>query len=40
MWVNNRKGWLPFVNTYRTFCLAPGPEAKELLQGFNNLPSC
>ena len=25
--------WLPFVDTYRTFCLAPGPEAKELLLG-------
>jgi hypothetical protein len=29
--------WLPFVDTYRTFCLAPGPEAKELLLGVQQL---
>jgi chromosome segregation ATPase len=29
----NREEWLPFVDTYRTFCLAPGPEAKEILPG-------
>jgi hypothetical protein len=27
-----KKKWLSFVDTYRTFCLAP-PEAKEILQG-------
>jgi hypothetical protein len=27
----------PFVDTYRTFCLAPGPEAKELLLGVQQL---
>jgi hypothetical protein len=31
------KIWLPFVDTYRTFCLAPGPEAKELLLGVQQL---
>jgi len=25
--------WLPFVDTYRIFCLAPGPYAKEILLG-------
>jgi hypothetical protein len=25
--------WLPFVDTFRTFCLDPGPEGKALLSG-------
>jgi hypothetical protein len=25
--------WLPFIDAYRTFCLAPDPKAKELLGG-------
>jgi hypothetical protein len=28
-----KKKWLPFVDRYRTFCLAPAPEAKETLLG-------
>ena len=31
------KIWLPFVDMYRTFCLAPGPEAKQLLLGVQQL---
>jgi hypothetical protein len=23
-----REGWLPFVDSYRTLCLAPSPEAR------------
>jgi len=29
--------WLPFVDTYRTFCTTPGHEAKELLLGAQQL---
>jgi len=28
-----KEEWLPFVDTYRTFCFAPGPKAKEILLG-------
>jgi len=26
-------GWLPFLDTYRTMCLAPQPEFRHLLEG-------
>jgi hypothetical protein len=29
------RSWLPFVDKYRTFCLAPGPAAKEILLGIH-----
>ena len=32
-----KKLWLPFVDTYRTFCLGPGPQGKEVLQGIQRL---
>jgi hypothetical protein len=35
--IEAKEFWLPFVDTYRTFCLAPGPEAKELLLGVQQL---
>ncbi len=31
--------WLPFVDTYRTFCLAPDPQARELLLAVESLAS-
>src|SRR5438876_859189 len=31
------KNWLLFVDTYRTFCPAPGPEARELLLGIQEI---
>ena len=35
--LTKKRKWLPFVDTYRTFCLAPGPEAKDLLLGVKKL---
>jgi hypothetical protein len=29
--------WLPFLNTYRTLCLAPGPEFREVLNGVREI---
>jgi hypothetical protein len=33
----NQNKWLPFVDTFRTFCLSPGPEGKALLQRIQQL---
>ena len=30
--------WLPFLDTYRTMCLAPQPEFLRLLEQARNLP--
>jgi hypothetical protein len=30
--------WLPFLDTYRTMCLAPKPEFWRLLEQVGNLP--
>jgi hypothetical protein len=35
--IDNKGIWLPFVDAYRTFRVAPGPEHKELLQGIQRL---
>jgi hypothetical protein len=29
--------WLHFLNTYRTMCLAPGPEFQRILEGVGEL---
>jgi len=29
--------WLPFLNTYRTMCVAPEPEFRQLLQDIRTL---
>jgi hypothetical protein len=33
------KVWLPFVDSYRTFCLAPDPQSKHLLLTVGSLTS-
>ena len=30
--------WLPFLDTYRTMCLAPQPEFRQLLEQARDLP--
>ena len=30
--LNQRKKWLPFLNTYRTMCLAPRPGFRRILE--------
>jgi len=30
--------WLPFLDTYRTMCLAPHPEFRQLLEQARDLP--
>jgi hypothetical protein len=29
--------WLPFLDTYRTMCLAPEPAVREILEGIRDL---
>ncbi len=31
------KSWLPFLNTYRTFCLSPSTEKRKVLDGIKAL---
>ena len=31
--------WLPFLDTYRTMCLAPNPEFRRLLEQVRDLPT-
>ena len=31
------KAWLPFLNTYRTMCVAPAPEFQRLLDQVSHL---
>jgi len=31
--------WLPFLDTYRTMCLAPNPEFRQLLEQARDLPT-
>jgi hypothetical protein len=30
-------GWLPFLNTYRTMCVAPEPDFRRLLEDIREL---
>jgi hypothetical protein len=30
--------WLPFLNTYRTMCLAPKPEFRRVLEEIREMP--
>lgn len=32
-----RHGWLPFLNTYRTMCIAPEPEFRRVLGEIRDL---
>jgi hypothetical protein len=31
-------GWLPFLNTYRTMCVAPEPDFRHLLDEIRKIP--
>lgn len=33
----NLTGWLPFLNTYRTMCIAPEPDFKRVLEDIREL---
>ena len=35
--MRSKEGWLPFVRTYRTMCLAPKPEFRRVLEEIREL---
>jgi hypothetical protein len=35
---DTRIDWLPFLDTYRTMCLAPQPEFRQLLEQARDVP--
>ena len=37
MWGLRAENWLPFLNTYRTMCMAPEPDFRRLLEDIRDV---